>query len=327
MGEAKRTTKLRFNTAVQQKGGMNAGKKENLYRTKEILDNARVFYCNFFLAHKDKMVEKVWYFSKKENKNKQRLINANELLTWAEFQTVRTKDHPQIDEKWDFGSQFNNMSSRYRRSVIKDSIGRVRSYLSSLKNWENKAKKKGKPGLPSPKNHPTLYKGTIKLELEELDEKDSYVKIKVHTGKKWEWVNYPVKWGTWHRDRLEEKDWQMQSPKLILSPKKTELHIPQKKDVTAQKIIESKKDPDLVTVAVDLNVRNLAVITVRQHEKIIKTVFFTDKGLDQHRYRHLKKISKKRLPSRSAMTIPSHALSIAARNNIESTQKSLKNEK
>jgi hypothetical protein len=35
------------------------------------------------------------------------------------------------------------------------------------------------------------------------------------------------------------------------------------------------------------------VIRVRQHEQIIETVFVTDHGLDQQRYRHLKRIAKK----------------------------------
>jgi len=48
-----------------------------------------------------------------------------------------------------------------------------------------------------------------------------------------------------------------------------------------------------VTVAVDLNVRNLAVITVRRAKRIIETIFVTDHGLDQARYRHLKKIARK----------------------------------
>lgn len=56
---------------------------------------------------------------------------------------------------------------------------------------------------------------------------------------------------------------------------------------------ESKLDPDLVTVAVDLNVKNLAVITVRQHERIIETIFISDAGLDQQRFRHLRRIAKK----------------------------------
>jgi hypothetical protein len=60
---------------------------------------------------------------------------------------------------------------------------------------------------------------------------------------------------------------------------------------------KSEADPDLVTVAVDLNVKHLAVITVRQHGKIIQTRFVSDHGLDAHRYRHLKRIAKKQWQS------------------------------
>jgi len=54
----------------------------------------------------------------------------------------------------------------------------------------------------------------------------------------------------------------------------------------------SDRKTDLVTVAVDLNVKNLVVITVRRQGKIIKTEFITDNGLDQHRYRHMRVVSR-----------------------------------
>ena len=57
--------------------------------------------------------------------------------------------------------------------------------------------------------------------------------------------------------------------------------------------MQSKRDPDLVTVAVDLNVKQLAVITVRQHGMIKETRFVSDHGLDQHRFQHLKRVAKK----------------------------------
>src|SRR5207244_12275012 len=74
-------------------------------------------------------------------------------------------------------------------------------------------------------------------------------------------------------------------------------HRAQVKQIAAKKVRDGKQDPQLVTVAVDLNVRNLAVITVRRSERIIQTVFMTDHGLDAHRYRHLKKIAKKQWQS------------------------------
>src|SRR5260221_12023712 len=106
-------------------------------------------------------------------------------------------------------------------------------------------------------------------------------------------MHYPVNSSRYLVQRLLETDWQRQSPTLVLRAHAAELHIPQVRKITAKKVMERKQDPDLVTVAVDLNVKNLAVITARQHGTIIKTVFVTDHGLDAHRYRHLKRIAKK----------------------------------
>jgi transposase len=88
---------------------------------------------------------------------------------------------------------------------------------------------------------------------------------------------------------------------LVLKNKRGEIHFPQEKTVTAKKIVESKRDGDLFTVAVDLNVKHLAVITVRQHGTIIETVFASDQGLEQHRYRHMKQIAKKQWQSGKAV--------------------------
>ena len=115
----------------------------------------------------------------------------------------------------------------------------------------------------------------------------------VYDGKMWQWVNYPVTCSRYFQQRHRDPAWEQHSPLLVLSKQTAALHFPQTKQVQAKKVKESKLDPDLVTVAVDLNVKNLAVITVRQHQHIMETLFVTDHGLDQQRYRHLKRIAKK----------------------------------
>jgi transposase len=115
----------------------------------------------------------------------------------------------------------------------------------------------------------------------------------VYTGESWTWANYPVSSSRYFEHRRSDPTWQLQSPRLVLGRTEASLHFSQTKEVKAKKVKESKRDPDLVTVAVDLNVKQLAVITVRQHGKIIETVFVPDRGLDQHRYRHLKGVSRK----------------------------------
>jgi putative transposase len=297
MGQASRTTKLLLDLGKRDQGGANSQKRAALLATEEVLNQARAFYLDFFLAHAGKLSERVTYYSEEHLEMRERLLSAHELLSWAEGATVETREHPHPWEGWNFTERFPGMPSAYRRSVIKNAIGKARSYLSNLANWEKSGKKKGKPGLPAAADHPTLYQGCIMLDLETLNLHEAFVRINVYTGKDWTWMHYPVCSSRYLVQRLLEADWKRQSPTLVLRARSAELHLPQVKQIAAKKVRERKQDPQLVTVAVDLNVRNLAVITVRRSERIIETVFVTDHGLDAHRYRHLKKIAKKQWQS------------------------------
>ena len=297
MGQATRTTKLLLNLGKRTQGGANSQKRAALDATAAVLNAARTFYIDFFLAHAEKLAERVAYYSEEHLEMRERLISAHELLSWAEACTVATAAHPHPWPGWDFTQAFPTMPFAYRRSVIKDAIGKVRSYLSNRANWEASGKQKGKPGWPAANDHPTLYQGCIALELEVLDTKEAFVRIAVYTGEEWRWMAYPVSSSRYTVQRLLEADWQRKSPTLVLRAHAAELHIPQVKKIVAKKVMERKHDPDLVTVAVDLNVKNLAVITVRQHDKVIETVFVRDHGLDAHRYRHLKRIARKQWQS------------------------------
>ncbi len=53
----------------------------------------RAFYIDFFLAHADKLAERVPYYSEQHLQMRERAISANELLTWAEACTVETAAH------------------------------------------------------------------------------------------------------------------------------------------------------------------------------------------------------------------------------------------
>ncbi len=293
MGQATRTTKLLLDLRKREEGGANTGKRTYLEATAEVLHQARAFYLDFFLTHAEKLAQRVSYYSEKQSEMRWRPISPNELLTWAESCTVVTKEHPHPWEGWNFSERFPQMPFVYRRAVIKDAIGKARSYLSHRAHWQASGKKKGKPGLPGAANHPSLYEGTFSLELDALDLRKTCVRLKVYTGTAWIWVNYPVRYSRYFEQRRTEEGWEQQSPKLVLHQRTAELHFAQTKEVKAKRIVESKQDPNLVTVAVDLNVKFLAVITVKQREHVIESHFVSDKGLDQHRYRYLKRIAKK----------------------------------
>ena len=297
MGQASRTTKLLLDLGNRSQGGANSRKRAALDATAAVLTQARAFYLDFFLAHAQKLSERVTYYSEEYLEMRERLISAHELLTWAEACTVETAAHPHPWTGWNFSQRFPNMPFAYRRSAIKDAIGKARAYLSNYARWQASGKKKGKPGLPAATDHPTLYQECLSLDLQVLATPKAFVRINVYTGESWTWMHYPVSSSRYALQRLQEADWKRQSPTLILRAHTSELHIPQVKKIAARKVMERKQDPDLVTVAVDLNVKNLAVITVRQHGGIIETVFVRDHGLDAHRYRHLKRIAKKQWQS------------------------------
>ncbi len=123
MGQATRTTKLLLDLSARGEGGANTSKRTYLEETVKILDAARAFYLAFFLAHPDKLTERVLYFSEEHQEERERLLSPNELLTWAETLTVVTRKHPHPLPSYNFSSQFPDFPFIYRRSVIKDAIG------------------------------------------------------------------------------------------------------------------------------------------------------------------------------------------------------------
>jgi hypothetical protein len=281
MGKAARSTILELDLSPRACGGANTEKREALEKTTAILTQARAFFLDFLLAHNEKLTEKVVYFSEKHQEWRERLLTAEELRSWLEQCTVSTKAHPGVAPEWDFKARFPGMPTHARRATMKEAIGKARGYLTARSTWQKSGKKKGKPGLPGAADHPTFYQGAFELELEDVRIHDRFVRLKVYDGTKWDWMNYPVKCSRRFEDRWKEKDWKRQSPTLVLRRRGAALHFPQAKEVRAARVVERKLEPHLVTVGVDLNVKNL------------ETVFIRDHGLDQARYRHLKKIAKK----------------------------------
>src|SRR5215470_9161404 len=174
MGQASRTTKVLLALGKRKEGGANTEKRAALDATAAVLTAARAFYIDFFLAHADKLCERVSYYSEEHLELRERLISSHELLSWAESRTVETAAHPHPWPGWNFTERFPGMPFAYRRAVIKDAIGKVRSYLSNHANWEASGKQKGKPGWPAATDHPTLYQGCLQLQLETLDLQEAF---------------------------------------------------------------------------------------------------------------------------------------------------------
>jgi hypothetical protein len=105
MGQATRKTKLPLDQGQRTQGGANTDKHAFLDATVQVLNAARAFYVDFFLAHADKLSERVCYYSQQHLELLLRAISANELLTWAERHTVATEEHPHPWPSWNFSTQ------------------------------------------------------------------------------------------------------------------------------------------------------------------------------------------------------------------------------
>ena len=117
MGQTARTTKLLLDLSEREQGGANRDKRRYLKETVALLDAARCFYLDFFLAHPDKLMERVEVISTHTGEVTERLISADKLLTWAEFQTVATDAHPDPRPAWNFSQVFPDFPNRYRRAA------------------------------------------------------------------------------------------------------------------------------------------------------------------------------------------------------------------
>src|SRR5947209_9134956 len=102
MGQIARTTKLLLDLSDREHGGANREKRAFLEATVAVLDAARRFYLNFFLAHAEKLRERVEVINKQTGEVRESLISADKLLTWAEYQTVVTDAHPDPLPAWNF---------------------------------------------------------------------------------------------------------------------------------------------------------------------------------------------------------------------------------
>jgi hypothetical protein len=84
MGQAERTTKLLLDFSEKEKGGANRSKRAALSATSEVLNQARGFYLDFFLAHPEKLFERVQLVNKETGEVREAVISADKLLSLSQ---------------------------------------------------------------------------------------------------------------------------------------------------------------------------------------------------------------------------------------------------
>src|SRR5215469_8854125 len=164
MGQAERTTKLRLDLGEREQGGANHEKRTYLEETAALLNAARTFYLDFFLAHAAKLCERVQVVSKKTGEVREAVISANKLLSLS--QNISPLKPTRILILIPGGTSvpvFLVCPANIAERRIKDCIGKAIAYVTTHETWKQSSKKKGKPGPPTPRNPPTLYEGTFSL--------------------------------------------------------------------------------------------------------------------------------------------------------------------
>lgn len=303
MGSATKTIKLKIVDA-------NKGKHEYLHKTKEEVNNLLSFYVNVINEH-------------------QGIIDSQSFIKEVELLTNRTKNNP--EPKMPIDLSHIAPPSILKRSIIQNAVGKIKSYKSNYDNWETTGKKEGEPKLPAPKMNPAFYYTDFNLEFGDI--KNQFVSLRVFDGSRWSLVNYPVKLTKQfldmyqehskyleHKEKLDEymstltdngvekKEayrlaveiiganpyYKMSSPTLSLKRGNWYLCFPFEKKIHMKRLDNYLKDkPQLTTLAVDLGINHLAVITVKRGDQLLKTEFVSGKQINDLRYSALQKITKK----------------------------------
>ena len=175
IGSAIKTVKLKIDPIV------NKGKVGYLELTRQMINLELDFYNQVVLAETLDI----------KDKNAPKLVEAL---------THRTKHN--LKPKYPLDNTMIPSLSITKRSVIASSIGQMQSYSTRVEKWKTSQSRKGKPSLPTASTMPTFYYADYHLKLKDI--KDQYISLRVFTGEKWEFVNYPIQFTKQFITKYEE---------------------------------------------------------------------------------------------------------------------------
>lgn len=208
----------------------------------------------------------------------------------AESLSVRTKHNPQV--KTDFGERFYKFPSYLRRGAIAEAYGKVSSYMSNLKRWEDQdADMRGeKPSFPKAGYvYPALYKGNMY----QGDIFNEYsVNIKVYRDNTWDWLTVQLKKSDVDYIRNHCKDTEQCVPTLMKRGKQWFLYFVFKKDVE----LTDTPIREQVVMAVDLGMNSSCTCSVLSADGTVlgRRFFRLPREYDSltHKIGHIKRAQK-----------------------------------
>ena len=183
-------------------------------------------------------------------------------LKHMEMLTHTSKSNP--EPRYDFDTKFYKLPCYLRRAAIMDAVGKVSSYKSNLKNWENEnpGTRGNQPGKPSVKvSFPSLYAGNM------FEFTGEYTaRIKAFVRNTWDFVEVKLRKSDVRYFKRNTDLSEQGCPTLIREGKRWKLSFPFKHKI---KLNTTKVDKELV-LGVDLGINNACVCTAMRPDGTIQ---------------------------------------------------------
>ena len=176
-----------------------------------------------------------------------------------------------------FDRRFYKFPSYLRRDAINTAVGRVFSYRSLLKNWEESGSKGQKPFLNRTQDvMPCLYRGNTFVQ------NGNEARIKIYNDHDWVWLCIQLRQTDLDYIAKNVSDWEESAPVLTKRYHKYELRFAYTK--SGKKLPQYVKDKDVDTVVgVDLGVNTDAVCSAIRHDGTVTGETFIDSPVEKDR--------------------------------------------
>ena len=175
---------------------IHAMKRQAILDTQALYNHVIAFYLEVFVAHLGVCEEPV-STTKKNGNPEERHWTAQELLTFAEHHTLATPAHPHpLTPLVQTLPQADGMPTGLRRAAINHASGKVKGWVTLVKQWDQGGKKGGAPQLGAPHEPVTFYADMVEYPdfdlLPQATIQQTFVAVKLWYEGQWQNVPLPI---------------------------------------------------------------------------------------------------------------------------------------
>ncbi len=175
---------------------VNPGKRQAIVDTQALYNQTIAFYLDFFVAHRGVFDARKPYH-KKDGTPSERPWTAQELLTFAEQQTLDTLAHPDpLQPLREVLPSARAMPVSLRRAAINHASGKVKAWNALVTRWESQKQPGQCPQLGAPHEPLTFYANLVAYPdfdlLAQQAARHTFIAVTLWHNQRWESVPLPV---------------------------------------------------------------------------------------------------------------------------------------